>query len=632
MSRQTGYAGLTLNFFLAILGATLNLVFGFFKLINLLNIRFYYFYFPQTINIIIFSPAIDWAIWVFSLLLIAFEMLFVKIRQDLCLPRWTILPFLMLLGSLAVFFVNDTAAYLLIVPIGLFITSLSIYYGNGYFLVGREEAVELTLSCIAALLILFELASASSWVSNVFDYEVPFGPGLRWKFPTFDLQLFNVLYPLTSWLFILFLYSWIWIPALKYAFPRVAALKRLSSSLKRGKLLRVQDTVSARKLNRRYLALGLLLSLATAVFIAYYPYVHLPNGTLVGSDSAAYYGWLTQLAVKGPLAAFETDRPLPNLLMYSIQWATGSQPETVVRITPMILAVLLNLAVFWFVKQGTKDEHLALTASILSTFSFQTTIGLFAYFAANWLAIIESLLMLVFLLKSFEKQSWKYAAASALIAFAVLLTHPYTWEVLMAILVFCLAWTLFRRRPDRKPQIVPLFFILASNLVFYVAYTLAPFGQGVSNGAGTVSSVLSSISISNLLNLQTNLASMVQSFVGGLFGNPLLILLAILGVLSMFNLAKTFNRIMLLWIVVPSLAILAVSPDPYYYRFIYLIPIQIQAAAGLNWTLDKLGHTRSSLETDKTLRTAPALIATLVLLLLLNYALRSVDQAPLHLL
>jgi hypothetical protein len=80
------------------------------------------------------------------------------------------------------------------------------------------------------------------------------------------------------------------------------------------------------------------------------------------------------------------------------------------------------------------------------------------------------------------------------------------------------------------------------------------------------------------------------------------------------------------------LAILAVSPDPYYYRFIYLIPIQIQAAAGLHWTLDKLGHARASLETGKTLRTAPILIATLVLLMLLNYALRSVDNAPLYVL
>jgi hypothetical protein len=632
MSRRTGSAGLTLNFFLAISGATLNVLFGSFKLINLLNIRFYYLYSPQTINIVIFSPAVDWAIWVFSLLLVVFELLFVKIRQNVCFPRWTIWPFLILLGSLAVFLVNDTAAYLLIVPIGLFITSLSLYYGNGYLVVGREEAVELTLSCTAALLILFELASTSSWIFNVFDYEVPFGPGLRWWFPTFDFQLFNVLYPLTSWLLLLFLYSWIWIPALKYAFQRVAALKRLSSSFKRSTFLPVQDTISARKLNRRHLALGLILSSVTAVFIAYYPYINLSNSILVGSDSVEYYSWLKQFMLKGPLTAFGTDRPLPNLLMYSIQWTTGLPPETVVRIMPMILAVLLNLAVFWFVKQGTKDERMALTASVLSTFSFQTTVGLFAYFVANWLAIIESLLMLVFLMKSFEKQSWKYAAASALTGFAVLLTHPYTWDVLMAILVFYLAWTLFRRKPDRKLQIVSLFFLLASNLVFYIAYTLAPFGKGVSSGAGTASSVLSSISISNLLNLQNNLASMVQSFVGGLFGNPLLILLAVAGTLSMFNLTKTFNRIMLLWIIVPSLAILAVSPDPYYYRFIYLIPIQIQAAAGLHWTLDRLGHTRSSLETDRTLRTAPILIATLVLLLLLNFALRTLQQAPLHLL
>jgi hypothetical protein len=622
-----------LNFFLATLGTAVTVLFGLFKLINLLNIRFYLLYSPKTVNIVIFSPTVDLSIWVVSLLLAVLEMLLMKALRDVSFPRWTPLPFLLLLASLAVFQVNDRIAYFLAVPAGLAIAGLSTYYGNGYLVAGRKEAASFTLSCVTGLLILFELASASSWIFNIFDYEVPFGSSLRWKFPTLDLQMFNTLYPLTSWLFLLFLYSWIWIPALRHMLPRIATLKRAKLKVEKIFLSGVPEAGSIFKLNSKHVTVGLLISLATAAFIAYYPYVHLPNSTLVGSDSVGYYNRLISVAQKGPLTAFDTDKPLPILLMYTVQYATGSTPETVIRMMPTILAVCLCLAVYWFVKVGTKNQLAALVSSLFSSFSFQVTVGLFSYLAANWLAIIESLLMLVFLLKSLEKQSWKYIAASAVIGMAVLLTHPYTWDVLMAILALYFAWAFIGKKSGKKREILLLTLLLASNIVFCTAYALGPFGKGLSSAEGmNLSNLVSGIGLSNLLNLQNNLASMVQSWVGGLFGNPLLILLAVAGVFSMFDFAKRFNRIVLLWVMVPSLALLAVAPDPYYYRFLYLIPIQVQVAAGLLWTTSKLEVLRGWFKADRHFRVLKILIVVLVVLLLLNCALRSVDEALIHIL
>ncbi|MGA2308611.1 MAG: hypothetical protein ABSG57_03555 [Candidatus Bathyarchaeia archaeon] len=633
MSISIRHAGLLLNFFLASLATAVTVLFGLFKLINLLDIRFYLLYSPNTVNIVIFSPTVDLSIWVVSLLLAVLEMLLMKALRDVSFPRWTILPFLFLAASLAVFQVNDGIAYFLAVPAGLAIAGLSTYFGDGYLVAGRKEAASFTLSCVTGLLILFEVASASSWIFNVFDYEVPFGSSSRWIFPTIDLQLFNVLYPLTSWLFLLFLYSWIWIPAVKHALSRVTASKHIKLRIDKISLSRIQDAGSTLKLNSKHVTLLLLLSLAVAAFIAYYPYVHLPNSTLVGADSMDYLKWLNNATQKGPLTAFDTDRPFPILLMYAVQIATGSSPETVVRLMPTILAICLSLAVYWFVKVGTKNELAALMSSLFSSFSFQVTVGLFSYFIANWLAIIESLLLLVFLLKSFEKQSWKYMAVSAVTGMAVLLTHPYTWDVLMAILILYSAWALIGKRSIKKREIILLTLLLTSNFVFYTAYALAPFGKGLSSGeGGNLRSVASGISVSNLLNLQNNLAAMVQLWLGGLFGNPLLILLAVAGVFSMFDFAKRFNRIMLLWVMVPSLALLAVTPDPYYYRFLYLIPIQIQAAAGLVWIISKLGYVRSWFKHDRNLRTFKILTVMLVVLFLLNYALRSVDEALVHIL
>jgi len=633
MWRPDSHAALLANFFLCTLASSLSVLFGLFKFIYALDIRFYYSYSPQVVNIAVFSPSIDFWMWIVSFLFIILEMFLTKTLFNPRIPPWTVLPLFFSLASFAIFLISDRVAYLLAVPLVCLTIGLLIYYGNGYLVTGREEAASLLLVCIAGLLILFEVASVSSWVFNAFDYQVPFGYAPRWVFPRIDLQLFNVLYPLTSWLFLLFLYSWIWIAASKYIISKVATLRHLLLRFERTILSPAQNTDAKLKLNNKYLILGLLLSLTTAVFVAYYPYIHASGSTLVGSDAVNYLDWLREMAQKGPLTALETNRPFTNLMMYSIQVVTRWPPETVIRIMPIILAVGLCLVVFWFVKVGTRNEFLALLSSLFSSLSFQTTVGVFASYLANWLAIIESFLLLVFLLKSFEKRSWKYVSVSALIGMTLLLTHPYTWDVLISILAFCQVWAFFRRKSNKKVEIIFLTFLLASNLVFYAAYAVAPFGKGVSSATGaTLHDVTGSISISNFLNLQNNLASMVQAWVGGLFGNPLLLVLAVVGVFSMFDFRKNFNRIMLLWVIIPSLALLVVPPDPYYYRFIYLVPIQVQAAAGLTWTVTKLESVRDKFKTSETFHMAITSIIVLVLLLLLNYALRSVDEAIIHIL
>jgi hypothetical protein len=619
-----------LNFFVSTLATTLNVFFGLLKFINLLGIKYYYNYSPKVVDIVVFSPTVDSWIWIFSLLVILLETVLMKKLRGLKYPRWTILPFLFLLGSIAAFPFNNGLA-LLAIPLGFAMTGLSIYYGKDC-LVARKEAASLILLCVVGSLILFELASVASWVFNAFNYEVPFTSTLRWKFPLIDLQLFNVFYPLTPWLFLIFLYSWIWIPLSKHMFLRIPRLRKMLQRVGSTGLPNVQNMGSKLRLSKRCLALGLFLLVGVAVFVAYYPYIHLPSSTLVGADSTAYYEWLKEMMQKGPVTAFDRDRPFSSLSLYFLQYATGLSPETVIRIMPVVLCVGLSLAVFWFVEVGTRNDVLALMSSLFSLFSFQTTVGVFASYFANWLAIIEIFILLVFLLKSLEKHSWKHVSISALIGVIVLLTHPYTWNVLMAVLTALLVWTFLRRKPEEKLEIALLTFLLTVNLVFYAAYALTPLGKGLSNAeSGISSNVASGISIFNFLNLQNGLASMVQMWMGGLFGNPLLLILAVAGMFALFDFTGKFNRIMLLWVMIPSIALLAVSPDPFYYRFIYLVPIQAQAAAGLCWMVTKL-NLRGLFKTSETFRLAITSVTVLTVLFLLNYSLRSVDEAIIHIL
>jgi hypothetical protein len=89
---------------------------------------------------------------------------------------------------------------------------------------------------------------------------------------------------------------------------------------------------------------------------------------------------------------------------------------------------------------------------------------------------------------------------------------------------------------------------------------------------------------------------------------------------------------MLLWVAIPSLALLATPPD-LFYRIIYLIPMQIPAAAGLYWILDKLKGMEARFRvSEKYSRVLERSLVALVALFLLNYALRSVDEAMIHVL
>jgi hypothetical protein len=612
-----GFSWSRLSILSIALAVSVNILFGSLRLINLLNIAFNYNYIPEVINIVVFSPFADLSIWASSLLFIVLMILLIKTLNHLDFPRWLIFPIFFLFASLAVFLIDDRIAAVFAVPLGFVVVGLSALFGNVFRPLRRAEAALITSIGFVALLVPIELASLSSWIVNAVNYDVPFGPSLRWKFPWIDLQLFNVLYPLTTLLFLALLYSWFWIPVFK------SVLSRIGRSASSG-------VHSVERLNNRRLAFGLILSLATSIFIACYPYIHLPSSSLVGVDSLPYHDWLKQMVQEGPQAAFRTDRPVFNLLMYFVKCVTPLSQVDVVRIMPIILAACLSLVVFWFVKAGTGDERLALLSSLFSSFSFQTTVSIYAYFLANWFAIIEIFLLLAFLLKGLNKHSWRYILLSTVIGMAVLLTHPYTWNILMVILVSCLAWTLMRRAQE-KWDIAPLSILLAANALFYVFYSLIPFGGGLGSNAAVLRSTM--WSFPSLSNLYSALGIMVSNFLGGLFGNPLMIILAITGMFSITSLRESsakFNRIMLLWVAVLSLPLLVFAPGQnmlVFYRLVYLVPMQILAAIGLQLILNRIKDAERKLKLNtRHAYILRMLLFTLVMLFLLNYSLRSVDE------
>jgi hypothetical protein len=613
----------TAIFFLTVISASINVFFTILKIINIFSLTYYYSSYPKIINIIIFSQLADLLIWTTTLIIATLTVLFINLEKTPL--KWLVLACLPTLSILLIFQADSIFTIIFGVLLSFLVTCLFVQKSSS-FSSSKQLTTCLILLSIVCLALSLEAASLLTWTWNLFDYSFPFNLLPHWRFALLDLQLFNVLYPWTSWLFLVFLSCWLWIPCLKFLFSKVGSKIRIMPE----KTVPSDILLPPKSLNGKVLTVGLFAIVALAVLVAYYPLNHLPASTLVGTDSTYYYNWLNQMHIKGPLTAFEMDRPFSNLLLYSAQALTATSTETIVKIAPIFCTVFLSLAVFWFVMVGTQDKRLALMSALFTVFSFQTTVSLFVYSLSNWIALIEMFLIFGLFLKS---GTLKSTVLLALMGIVLLLTHPYTWEVVIAIFSAYLIYGLLRKRNEDKVKIKQLIVFLSANTLFFISYALLPFGEGLATAAGVVMNyTLPTFGFSNLLNVQNGLENMVKVWVGGLFGNPLLILLAVIGIFAMVDYAKRYNRLMLVWVAVPFLALFAFSPESFfYYRIVYLVPIQIFAASGLNLALDKL-EAATMLKSTKSFQMLKILIIILVVAFLLNYSLRASDVVPLHIL
>ena len=619
LSRHLG-----LDFFVLVLASSVSVFFGFLRFVNLLEIQYFYFYVPKVVSLVVFSGRVDLWVWGASLFVVVLEVLLLTALGGGRFSRWMILPCVLVIGSFSVFLVNAVVASFLVVPLGFGLVGLTVFLGEGYAGEGRR-ALGFVLLGVAVLVLVFEFGSFLTWVWNVFDYSFPLVSFDHWRFAFVDVGLFYVFYPWTSWLFVLLLYSWIWVPVGKAAATKISPLKEAFSRLSGG------VSVGSGRLGRWVLVCGLLLTVCAAVFVCWYPYFHVSSGVLAGSDSVDYYNWLQGLMQNGT-SALPQAYPVVVLLMFGVQRISGLSAETVVQVMPALCAVCACLAVFWFVRVSLKNDVLALGAAFLSVVSFQTTVSINAYSLANWWALVFAFVLFGLLLKGFEGRSWRFMLGASVVGMVLLLSHPWTWDVVMAILLgyagVSLAWSFLKKRPEERREVLGVCLVLGLNLAFFVVYGLLPFGKGVSSASvGTMSSISPG---AGFLGLQGGLESMVQLWVGGLFGNPLLVVLAVFGVFCFADFAKRFNRLVLLWVAVPSLALFGVSPSTFYfYRLVYLVPFQVLAAAGLYWIVSRLEKAMSA-KKNWVFAVLKIVVITLVVLFLLNYALRSADGTVLH--
>lgn len=576
--------------YLFLLGEAVNGFFGSLLVINWLAIEFYQNYSPRIINLIIFSPAVDWWIWAGSLIFV-FTVPYALMKISGTTVLKPLIPFhLTLPVALILYLANLQYIATPILLIGNFLAIFgSIVYARKLLLMPRVKALIVFTTGLFGILIPIELASLIIWIQNTFDPRYPFDIDPRWRIPWIEVQISNLAFPVVSWLLLTFILSWIWVPLLKGIYSKFG-----TSGVE-------LYTESSEQQGSKHLfpKLGLLFSIICGVYLTYAPYVFNNQGVR-GIDTLWYYQTLDQIKNVADLKALLLNEPrgIYLSLLYFIRLITSQSSLTVVQITPALLAITLVMSTYYFVKVGTKNESLAVISSIFATFSFYITVGMYTGIFGNWLAMSMILMSFTLFLKALEKRSKLYLATAGLASLAIFLVHRWTWGVTMGIYMFYLLFSLVYftiKESNAKSELSSALLVIIINLSpALIAGTLSYLASSAP--------IIATSSINALWRLLTeylgffniiwqllpNISYTLRFYVGGCYNNSFLIILSIVGLIATATYKENFNRILTAWVFAVSIVLSFYWHLPTTWRFLYVLPFPITAASGISFITDKV--------------------------------------------
>ena len=482
----------------------------------------------------------------------------------------------------------------------------------------------LSLFYLMLLLMAVEIASLACWLHNLFSPS-PLFVGGGWHFAFVEAQLTSILYPVLPVLLMFFAYSWVG----EFVF------KGLMAGNEEGR-----DVIDDSFLwfgSRWVSAVISAFSVFSAFFLCYYNYAvaGVCNPGFPGVDVPHYAKWLNGMlnstSVEALIYASKNDRFLYLVLQYICCWLVGLPSDAFVAyFMPVVLLFLLMFSSFFFVRTC-RDLFHASTAMLVSVFSFQVTVGFYAGFFANWFALFFVYMFYGLLLRVLERRGRGslLLLLSGVSSVAVLYTHPWTWILLVMVILSAYAVTTlliayFRRGSIRgygwELKVVSV--LLIFNLVMFYVKGLLGVGGGARLG-GYVDVRLFKPSVWNVFLLKYFLDKTFNWYVGGFYACAPAIILAILGVFSIFDYADRGNRLLLDWMLIASA--MAFVNFPWQARFLYLMPFNIYVAYGILYGAGWLSRFLR-LKGHRCLAVAAFwILYVLSILLLMNYAFRCVS-------
>jgi len=495
--------------------------------------------------------------------------------------------------------------------------------------VPRRRAITRFLIYFCAIVLTIEILSAAGLSLYPFNQHLPQNPSL-WRFVELENQMFQVPSNLVTIIFTVTLLSWI----IKPLWAAIKSFSKWETKIDRkiskfGNWLlpnSKSNSKQSEKWKSKYSAIILGCSIAFTIFYILYPFIlagGLTKDVSWSWDLDNYAQWLYEIREQAgahPVPyAFSNfqDRAVSLLFMYAAWQVTGSSVWTVFKFTPMLLAPLLSVSVFFFMRQVRGDSFNSSLAALFTVFSFHTTVGFRVAYLSNWMALILVYLSSGLLLKSLRQKSWKWIALAASTMILLLFTHAHTWVMLMAVLVVftvILGVKWFQGRGslfDLKALGATIATNLSADLIKNVLLS-ATIGVATE----TTQLKLPSLAWANIAQYWPTVHSSFQRWSSS-YNNPTLLVLALLGSLSFLCKEKKYYAYLLSFLAVASFPFV-LGDINVQIRIIYNLPLQIVALLGLV-SISKLirMHTEPP---ERRIFTATLIL--LVILINVNYALR----------
>ncbi len=441
-------------------------------------------------------------------------------------------------------------------------------------------------------------------------------PGLS----TFNMDTYLFLAPLSTVFLLGLLYAWLVRLGTREARRRSPKLRSFVRSLSepfRNTLSSVRnrslsDSARTFKIFSRP-RLMLCVSLTTSALLAFVPYRPdlNPTGSLVGIDSPLYVTWINQMLARPVpqalqysfVAGLEGSRPLLLVLLYMIG-SLGVSPAQIIEYLPMLLAPLLSLSSYIFVRFGQGSPGLAGLTALFTPLSFYLSVGLWGGYYANMLALIFAYLFLTLLLLFSKSPSApKYGAMLAL-SVALFLTHPWTW-VLIVTVCFAFALSIWRET-SRSIHLKSIIGILIAGIALDILKSTVFATRTVAADLATKLPTSGQVA-----SFWTNLVDALLYTHGGLLGNWIILVLGLFAAFAL-RFRNWFERLLILWIGVASISFLVL--DSYHQaRLVYDLPIPVLSSIALMFFLPQLGA--------RNVRW-PGLVLVLLLVVSANYAVQ----------
>jgi hypothetical protein len=350
----------------------------------------------------------------------------------------------------------------------------------------------------------------------------------------------------------------------------------------------------SRERKRILLLLPILALSVTLALIPQHPAMNKDN-RLVGVDTGLYVKWINNLEdnySKGTSEFFrqlfsvqgiDGDRPLSLFIMFTATKVLKAEDiAQTIDFAPILLSPLLVLSVFYLTRQLTSSSTASLLAAFLTTISFHLLIGIFAGFYANWIALIIGYFSLGFLFK-FLKDTRK----SSLVVFSALLVltlfaHIYTWTILsLCAGIFLLLLIVLRRTEFSKRAIIFGLIVIGATVVIDISKSLVTrSSSGIIEDMELSDVTMGPGEFARHLDI---LAFTINSSLGGIFANSVILLLGLYWVLKS-DYRKPLTLFMLVFL---SIAILPLFFGNWIVqsRILYIIPFQIPASLSLTYIL-----------------------------------------------